>query len=204
MAKLNGDIKKLRRGEKCGVAATVFCGAVLIYFAVCFTVARVRALETLQLVTLITAPILLIAGAAAAAYCNLKFGGALDKAVKKYVLDVCLENAALMHPERNSLSFYITLEDCAASMQVNGYKEKIEFDFSDFGKLTLSGKVGVLTAIENRLTVTFCKLYERGGTYTDVNFSERTGTRRKSGKVIPIISGGKPDKNAYKIYLKNK
>lgn len=204
MANLKSDIKKWMRGELVGLIATVFCGAVLAYFIICFTIARVQELKTLELVTLITAPVLMTAGAAVAAYCNLKFGGAVDKAVKNYVLDVCLENASLFHPERNSLTFYLGLQENTVELQVNGYKEKIVFDFSEMGKLSLSHKLTVLTAIENRLCITFCRLYERGASYTDVSYVERAGSRKKSEKATLIIKDGAPDKYAYKQYLKNK
>ena len=204
MANLKGDIKKWKRGEFFGTCATVFCGIVLIYFAVCFTVARITEIKALELVAVISAPILLAAGVAVAAFCGLKYGGALDKAVKNYVLDVCVENAALMHPERNSLSFYVGMEENIIDIQVNGYKEKLVFDFTDYGKLSLTRKVNILTEIENRLCVTFCRLYDRGANYTEVGYAERAGTRRKSGKTIYIIKDGKPDEKAYKQYLKNK
>ena len=204
MANLNGDIKKWKRGELCGTIATIFCGIVLIYFAICFPLASVKELEGLQLVTEITAPILIAAGAGIAAFCNLKYGKLLERAIRQYVLDVFVENAAAMHPERNSLSFYISVQDSDIELTVNGYKEKIVFDFSAFGKLSLTRKAAVLTEIENRLCITFCRLYERGSDYSEVSYSEREGTRRKSGKPVNIILNGVPDKKAFKNYLKNK
>ena len=204
MATIKGDIKKWKLGETLGTCATVFCGIVLVYFAVGFTVAQVLEIEALKIAVLISAPALLATGIAASAFCSLKFGGAIDKAIKNYVLDVCVENAALMHPERNSLSFYISINESAAEMQVNGYKEKIVFDFAELGKLSVMRKVNILTEIENRLCVTFCRLYDRGANYTDVGYAEGAGTRRKSGKTVFIIKDGKPDVKAYKQYLKNK
>ena len=201
MANLNGDIKKYKRGELIGTIATGFCGVVLIYFIICFTVARVMELETLQLVTLITSPILMVAGIAVAAYCNLKFGKALDKAIGDYVLETCVENAASFHPERNSLTFYLAFDESKVNLQVNGYKEKVEFDFSALGKLNMARKLSVVSAIENRLTITFCRLYERGATYTDVGYLE---PNRKKEKTVYIIQNGAPEKHAYKFYLKNK
>lgn len=202
MAKLNGDIKKFRRGEAVGTAATVFCAAVLVYFIICFSVAETTDNRTLLIVTLISAPVLLVAGIAVAAFCNIKFGNAADKAIKKYVLDVFVENAALMHPEKKSLSFVIGFADGNPEIQVNGFKEKIVFDFLEI-RLSFLRKTRVLTEIETRLIKTFCRLYERGSEYSDVSFSERAGTRRKSGAATFIIKNGEPDKKAYKIYLKN-
>lgn len=204
MANLNGDIKKWKRGETAGFAATVFCGVVLVAFVICYPLSLAQGLKTLQLATLIAAPVLLVLGAGIAAFCNLRFGGALEKAIRQYVLDVFVENAGLMHPERNSLSFYVSVRENAIELTVNGYKEKIIFDFSALGKLSLMRKASVLAEIENRLCVTFCRLYERGSKYSDVGYAEREGTRRKSGKTVFIIKDGAPDKNAFKSYLKNK
>ena len=201
MAKLNDNVKKLKHGELAGTVAIAFCLLVIIYFAVCFTIARVQDIKALQLATLITSPILLVAGAGVAAFCNLKYGRALDKAIAEYVRQTFIENAPLMHPERNSLTFYISLEGSEAQIQINGYNEKITFDFSPLGKLSPARRLSILTAIENRLVITFCRLYERGASYTDVSFTERTG--RKSGKVNRVISAGEPDKKAFKLYLKS-
>lgn len=205
MTELNAEyIKKLKRGELCGTVATVFCAAALIFFAAGFAVARTQQLRALELAVLITSPVLEAAGVAAAAYCGIKFGGAADALIRRYVLDVCVENAALMHPERESLSFYVAMDDSCVTLKVNNYKELIAFDFSAFGKLSLPRKITVLTEIENRLCITFCRLYERGAEYRDVGWAERAGTRRKSGKTTYIIKDGVPDAKAFKCYLKNK
>lgn len=204
MATIKGNIKKWKAGELLGLIATAFCGIVLVYFAVGFALSRVLEIKALELCVFISAPILLAIGVAASAFCNLKFGGALDKAVKNYVLDVCVENAASFHPERKSLSFYVAMQDNVFDIQVNGYNEKIVFDFTELGRLSVMRKVNILTEIENRLCVTFCRLYDRGADYTDVGYAERAGTRKKSGKTVFIIKDGKPDVKAYKQYLKNK
>lgn len=204
MARLDAEkIKKLRRGERIGNLATGFCAVVLIYFIVCFTVARVYGDNTLELATLISAPVLMAAGIAASAYCALRYGNRLNAEIRSYIRDTMIENAALMHPERNSLSFYISIDDTKTYLQVNGYKEKITFDFSALGKLSVLRKAEILTETENRLCATFCRLYDRGAEYVSVGYSEREGTRKKSGKTVYIIENGKPDIKSYKIYLKN-
>lgn len=204
MANLNGEIKKWKTGELCGTVAAALCGVVLVFFAAAFTAASVLGLETLRLVTLISSPVLLVAGIAVSAFCNIKYGGANERAIRRYIVEEFVENAPSMHPERKSLSFYISADGCTITVTVNGYKEKIEFDFSVFKKLSFSRKAFILGEIETRLTVTFCRLYERGGDYTDVAFAERDGTRRKSGRTVYIIKDGVPDKKAFKQYLKNK
>ena len=205
MASLDGEkIKKLKKGELVGTVATVFCGAVVAAFIVLYTVANTQGFKALELACLIAAPILIACGAAVAAACNIKFGGEIERMIKNYVREVCIESAAQMHPERNSLTFYISLDEACVYLQVNGYKDKITFDFSVFGKLTLARKASALSAIEQRLSATFCKLWERGAKYTEVCFAEREGTRRKSGKTIYIIKDGSPDTKTYKNYLKNK
>ena len=196
------EIKKYRRGELVGNIALGFCGAVLIFFAATFGAARTNDIKSLELVSLIVSPILMAAGVAVAAFCNIKYGGAMTAAIRKYVIAVCVDNAALLHPERNSLTFNLAVEENEVTLQTNGYKEKLCFDFTTFGKLSLARKVSALTEIENRLIITFCRLYERGAKYADVCYTERAGTRRKSGKPVYIIKDGQPDTKSYKIYLK--
>lgn len=205
MANLDkGKISKLKKGELVGTIATAFCAVVVAAFIICYAVANTQGIKGLELASLIAAPILVAVGAGVAAFCNIKFGGATEKLINDYVREVCIENAALMHPERNSLSFYLTVEDCTVCLQVNGYKDKIVFDFESFGKLSMSRKISALTAVENRISATFCKLWERGAKYSEVCFAERAGTRRKSGKTVYIIKDGSPDPKTYKNYLKNK
>lgn len=197
-------IKKLKTGERLGVVATVFCGAVLVYGIVMFVLSLTRDDALLQTVLWSTAPALLVLGVAAAAFCNLKFGGELDRITEDFVRDTFIENAALMHPERSSLSFFIEIKDSTAEISVNGYKEMIIFDFSDFGKLSLFRKMTISKAITDRLTCTFCRLYERGATYKSVDYREKVSAKKKTGKLIPVIIDGVPEKKSYKYYLKNK
>ena len=175
----------------------------LVFFAVAFGIARINGIKPLEIVALCVSPSLMAAGVAVAAYCNVKYGSAMNTAVKKFVIAVFTENAALLHPERNSLTFNLSVSENEVILQTNGYKEKLRFDFSPFGKLSLFRKVGALNEIETRLIITFCRLHARGAKYSDVNFTERDGTRRKSGKPVYIIKEGQPDPKSYKIYLKN-
>lgn len=198
------EIKKYRRGELAGNIALGVCGAALIFFAAAFGTARANGLKSLELAALIASPVIMALSAAAAAFCNIRYGGAMTEAIRKFVIAVCVDNAALLHPERTSLTFNIAVEGNAVTLQTNGYKEKLRFDFGVFGRLPLTRKVSALTEIENRLIITFCRLYERGARYTEVSFAERAGTRRRSGKPVYIIKEGQPDKKSYKIYLKNR
>ena len=204
MATIEGNLKKWKRGEKIGTAALCVCVAALIYFIVGFAVGRTQNIKALELAVEISAPILLAAAAFVAAFCSLVYGGAIDRAVKKYVLETCVENATLMHPERDSLSFYLSMDGAQVYLQVNGYKEKIVFDFSPLAKLSVMRKISALTEVEDRLCATFCRLYERGASYKEVTYQERAGTRRKSGKTVYVIKDGEPDVKSYKQYLKNK
>ena len=179
-----------------------FALAGLVFFAVCYPIARVKDLSALLLLSYILSPILISFGAAGAAVCNIKFGGEADKTIRQYVLDTCLENPQAMHPERDSLTFHIVLDGCVFTMNANGYKESLIFDFSAFKKLTPSRRTAIATEICTRLTVSFCRLYERGAKYKDVNYTIQNGT--KKSKTVPIITGGVPDKKSFKIYLKNK
>ena len=198
-------LKKYKLGELVGNIALAFCGAVLLYFAVGFSVARVQEIKPLETAVLISAPILMLAGAAVAAYCNLKYGSSINSLIKKYVLETCVENAALLHPEKLNLTFNLSLDGNSIILQTEGAnsKERIIFDFSAFGRMGFSRNVACLNEIENRLIITFCRLYDRGARYNDVCFTERAETRRKSGKPVYIIKGGTPDKNSYKTYLKS-
>ena len=205
MAQLDAQrIKKLKAGEMCGNVFTAFCGAVLIYFAVTFSIAYAQNLPDLKIIVWATAAPLMVIGVAVAAFCNLKFGSELDRIVDVYIRDVCVENASLLHPERDSLSFFVCLTESTVELSVNSYKEKIIFDFSAFGKLRAARKLYVLTAIDRRISSTFIKLWERGGEFKSVNYCEKDGTRRKSGKTVPIIADGVPDRVALKNYRKNK
>lgn len=204
MAQLNGEqIKKLQRGELVGTIATALCGAALAYFIIGFSVAVAYNLYALKLSTVIAAPVLMAACAAVAAYCNLKFGKQLDAIIENYVKDVFIENAAAMHPERNSLTFYCIVRDTDAEIKVNDFKEKIVFDFSTFKKLSLSKKSQVASAITGRLSTTFCRLVtERGFSFDTVSYVART--QKKSGKEVFIIKNGAPDKKALKYYYKHR
>lgn len=205
MAALNEEkVKKLRRGEIAGTVATAFCAAVVVYFAVCFTVANVNGFETLLTVVWATAPALLALGVAAAAYCNLKFGGGLEKEIKKYVTETLIENAARLHPERNSLSFFVTIDNPKVIVTANGYKETVEFDFSVFGKLTPAQKMTVGNAVCDKIAASFFKLYERGGEYKSVEYVLKDVSRTKPGKPVPVIADGTPDVKSYKRYLKQR
>ena len=201
MANLQGDLKKLKLGELIGTIATCFCGVILIFFVVGISVSSAKNMEDFQLITIILSASLMAISATVSAVCNIKFGGAIDKSVKKYIVDTFIENAESLHPERNSLSFYIALNESVIELTVNGYKEKIIFDFSPLGKLSFMRKAFIVSEIETRLCVTFIRLYNRGAKYSDVGFAERSG---KKSKIDFIIKDGQPDKKAYRYYLKNK
>lgn len=201
---VNLDERKItiiKRGELAGYICLALAAAGVIFFAVCYPIARVKDSSSLLLVAYIVPPVLIALGAAGAAYCNIKFGGSAEKLIRQYILDVCLENPQAMHPERDSLTFYVSLDGCKFSMHANGYKESLIFDFSPFKRLSFARKAAIATEIGDRLTVSFCRLYERGAKYREVNY---TVTGSKKNKIIPIIASGVPDKKSYKIYLKNK
>ncbi len=196
-------IARLKRGELIGIIATAVCGAALAYFAICFSIATVYDMFALKLSTLIAAPLIMVVSAAIAALCNLKYGKQLDALIENYVKEVFIENAAAMHPERNSLTFYCYVGNDNAEIKVNGFKEKIVFDFSAFKKLSLAKKSVVGSAITNRLTTTFCRLVnERNLNYNTVSYIARTP--KKAGKEIFIIKNGAPDKKALKYYYKTR
>ncbi len=203
-AQIDGErLKKLLKGERTGNIAIGACAILLIYFAAGFAVGKFCDIYALKLSTLIIAPVLSVIAAGVAAYCNVKFGGEIDKVINGYVRDIFIENAKLMHPEKDSLTFYCRLYDDSAEISVNNYKEKILFDFSAFKKLSPLRKSTVAAAITTRLCVTFLKLnLQRGAKYSSVSYTARAD--KSGGKRAYIINGGKPDKKALKIYYKNK
>lgn len=201
MADLNTEeIKKLKAREKIGVIALVGCVAVCACFIAIYIFASIKDLPGLKLAYLIWSPIALAILAGIAAFYNLKYGKRIDRIIRNYVRDVFIENAALMHPERDSLTYYISSEGGQYFVKANNFKERIIFDFSAFGKLSLARKATITTAIVDRLGITFCRLMERGGKYDSVSY--RVIKDGKQGKIIAIIENGAPDKKAYKSYLK--
>lgn len=203
MANLDRDkIAKIKQGEILGWVCLAAAGAGVIFFAVCYPIARVEDIYSLLLLSYILSPILVGGGAIGSALCNFTFGASEDRLINKYVVDTCLENPQAMHPERTSLTFFIDMDGSAFTMHANGYSDKLVFDFSPFGKLTPMRKSTIANAICVKLTETFCRLYDRGAKYSDVGYMLSYG--RKKTKNIPIISNGVPDKKSYKIYLKTK
>lgn len=191
------QVGKLKRGELCGRVAAVVCGAALLYFIVCFSVAQALDLAVLRLVALISAPVIMAASAGVSAYCNLKFGAKIDKLIGDYVRDVLVENASLMHPEKTSLCFLISVGERGAEVAVNNFKEKIIFDFSAFGNLSAVRRSQIFGAISAKLSDAFLRMYERGVKLSDVSY--RSATSKKSATAY-IIEGGAPDKKAYRAY----
>lgn len=200
MAQLNSQkIKKLERGEIIGTVATYFCGIVFIYFLVLFALSWARGDELLSTVLWATAPALMAIGIAVAAFCNLKYGKGIERLINKYVVQVFVENAALMHPEKDSLTFYLNPTGKLIEITVNAYKEKIVFDFSAFKRFSALRKMTALKIVADRLEATFCRLYERGATYKSVEYRQKS-----NGKTVKIITDGLPDKKIMKNYIKNR
>ena len=195
-------VKKVKLGDLIGYISLAIASAGALFFAVCYPIARTQDSDVLLNLACILAPVLIIIGATGSAICNIKFGGECDRMIHKYVLDVCLENPAVMHPERENLTFFIELEGCTFTMHTNGYNENLTFDFSAFKRLGPMRKSEIATEICNRLIVSFCRLYKNGSQYKEVNYVLKTS--EKEGKNVPIIVDGKPDPKAYKIYLKTK
>ena len=194
-------VKKVKLGDLIGFICLGVAAAGVLFFAIFYPVAKSQNSETLLNLAYILAPVLIILGATGAAICNIKFGGEGDRLIHKYVLDVCLEKPEVMHPERDSLTFYIEYADCKFTMHANGYNEGLTFDFSAFNKLGPMRKSEIATEICNRLVISFCRLYKHGSQYTEVSYVLKNGSKEKT---VPIIVNGEPDPKAYKIYLKTK
>ena len=201
MATINTEeVKKFKAREKIGVIALIGCVVVCACFIAVFIFASVKDLPDLKLAYLIWSPIALAILAGIAAFYNLKYGRAIDRIIKNYVQEILIENAALMHPERDNIIYYISNESNEFFVKTNNFKELITFDFSAFGKLSLARKATITAAIIDRLGATFCRLMERGGKYKTVSYCAiKDGNQ---GKTINIIENGTPDKKIYKNYLK--
>ena len=195
-------IADIKRGGIFGILCLATAAAGVIFFAVCYPVARVNGSSTLLLLSYVLSPVLIAVGAGGAAVCNFIFGGMEERLIRKYIIDICVENPKAMHPERDSLTFYIEYEGCIFKMHANSYSDGLVFDFSPFKRLGPARRAAIATEICNRLIVTFCKLYEHGASYKEVNYTLPVG--RKKNSSAPIIAGGIPDKKSFKIYLKNK
>ena len=191
-------LKKLRRGEIAGNIALAMCAVTALAFIACFSAGKALNSEPLWKLSIYICVPFAVIFCAAAAFCNIRYSNAADKIIENYVRDVLIENAALMHPERDSLTFFFSLDKNRAEMSVNGYKEKIVFDFSPFGKLSAMRKMAVSNAVTTRLNVTFMRLLERGGKYKNVNYTLRNG--KKTKKPAFIIKDGAPDVHAQRIY----
>lgn len=202
MAEIKGDLTKLKKGERLGSAALIVCAVITVLFAICFTIGKTKDIKGLYLAALIAAPVLLAFFAAVAAFSNVRFGGKIDKITKAYIKDVFLENAALLKPEKESLSFYITFEGACVNVNPNSFKEGLRFDFSPLLPLSSLRKLFILSEIENLLILSFMGLYSRGAKFKEVGWVERSAA--KSKKPTYIIFNGEPDKKAYKKYLKLK
>lgn len=201
MASLNTDnIKKLKRGEIAGYAATAVCALALVYFIIAFTIAQVLDIPALRLVTLVVSPVIMVIGVGVSAFCNLKYNALSERVISRYVQAVMLENAQVMHPEREKLAFKIYTEGNECFLSVNGYREAITFDFSAFGKISAFRRAQIISAIADRLSSTFFKLHERGAKYSRVSYTVNTPS--KTGKPVDIIAGGAPEPKSYKAYLK--
>lgn len=203
MPNLNAEeIKKLKKRELIGLIALIGCIVASVCFIVLFIIATVRGDNNLKIATLIWYPFAIAILSLIAAIYNLKFGKALEHITKNYVQDVFVENATLMRPERDSLTYYISGDGERFYVKVNNFKEEIIFDFSAFGKISAVKRANIYSAIIDRLGATFCRLYERGGKYKTVTYAVKKG--EKQGKLIPIIENGSPDKRIYKNYRKSK
>lgn len=202
MANLNTEeIKKLKKGELGGVIAAVFAGIACVALIVLFAVAIARADSDLRLYACgICIPVISVCSIIIAV-CDFKYGKPLIRIIKNYVQEVFIENAALMHPEKDNITFYISNEGNEFYVKANNFKELITFGFSAFGKLSLTRKAAISTAIIDRLGATFCRLVARGNKYKTVSYcAVKDGNQ---GKTINIIENGTPDKKIYKNYLKN-
>lgn len=211
MTQLDGQkIKKLKKGEIIGTVATVFCGVAFVYFVVLFALSWVLKedlyglSELLSTIMWSTAPALIAIGIGVAAFCNIKFGREIERQISKYVVQVFVENATLMHPEKDSLFFRINMCKNSVEITVNTHKEKIIFDFSAFKRLSATRQITVFKIISDTLATTFCRLFERGYSFKSVEYRQTVDSKNKTGKLIKIISDGAPDKKIMKNYYKNK
>lgn len=198
MAQLDSEkLKKLQKGEALGTVAVCFCFAAFVYFIVMFALSWAKDSQLLTTVFWSTAPALLVITVGAAAFCNIRYNRGIEKLITKYVLQVFVENATLMHPEKDSLTFNISVVGKTVEVGVNAYREKIVFDFTVFKRFSAIRQMTVLKIIADKLAATFLRLYLRGASYQSVEY-------RQKNKTVKVIAGGQPDKKLMKNYLKNR
>lgn len=195
-------IAKIKRGELIELISLCVAAVGVIFFIVTYIVARVQNNEALKIVSFVVSPVLIAVGSASAALFNLKYGRLSEKTIRQYIIDTCVENPALLHPERDSLTFYISVDECRFEIKANGYKEGLTLDFSAYKRLSPFRKSAIYSEIGTRLTVTFCRLFERGAKYKEVGYTADFKSKKK--KLVPIITDGLPDRKSFKIYLKNR
>ncbi len=196
-------IKKLKRGELIGTVATVFCLAVFLYFVAGFSAAFALKNDVLKVVIASTAGGLCAVGIGVAAFSNFRYGAAMDRLIDEYILSTFVENAEKLHPERASITFSLDLKPDRMEITANNFKP-LTLDFSALGKLTPSRRSTIFSSVETRLTVSFIRLWERGGNYQSVSYKIIGGNRRRKGKAVDIIKDGEPEKRALRLYVKNK
>ena len=192
--------KKLLVGERAGIALNAFCGTLLILSVNLFSVDAATDNADLKIAALSVCPVTMALAIGAFVNGYFTFGKAKDRFLKEMVRDIFIENAATLRPDRSSLTYYVTIENNKAYIKTNDYKELVTFDFTPLGKNAVS-RPEIAALITHTLTVTFCRLYDRGAKYTDVNY--RIVLKEKTKKPVTLIADGKPDKTAYKYYLKN-
>lgn len=192
--------KKLLTGQRAGIALNAFCGTVLILSVILFSVGAATDNADLKIAALSVCPVTMALAIGSSTYCYFTFGRAKDRFLKEKVRDIFIENAAALRPDRSSLTYYVTVENNKAYIKTNDYKERVTFDFTPLGKNAVS-RSEIAALLTHTLTVTFCRLYDRGAKYTDVNY--RIVLREKTKNPVTLIADGKPDKTAYKYYLKN-
>lgn len=203
MVNLDGQkIAKIKRGEIIQLISLCVSAAGVIFFIVTYVLARVQNSDALKIVSFAVSPALIAVGSLIAAVFNLKYGRLSEKLIRQYILDICLEHPEAMHPEKDSLTFYITEENRVFTMTANGFRDGLKFDFSAYKWLFAIHKSAIFNEIGTRLTVSFCRLFERGAKYKDVAYTVKL--KSKSKKPVPIISNGIPDRKSFKIYIKNK
>lgn len=203
MVNLDGQkIAKVKRSEIIQLVSLCIAAAGVIFFIVTYVLSRAQGSGALKTVSFVVSPILIALGSLIAAFFNLKYGSLSEKLIRQYIVDICLEHPEAMHPERDSLTFYISVEGGVFTMTANGYKDGLTFDFSAYKWLYSIHKSAIFNEIGLRLIVSFCRLYERGAKYKDVNYTVKMKSKTK--KPVPIITDGIPDKKSFKIYLKNK
>lgn len=205
MAELNVEKLKFLRKREAVSTAFIVCAAVILVSAItCYSVAGALSVNILKTVSLAAGVPLLTLSVAFAAFFNLKYSPQAEKIIGEFIVDVIAENVQTLHVEKESLTYLISIDVDKIFVNVNNFKESLNFDFSPLKKLSAGKKLFAVAYLENTLCSFFCRLVAKGNAFKEVSFVEKNNARQKTGKPFYIVKDGLIERKALKRHLKSR